>query len=120
MTCLRPRRRFGSALGRIRGRPFFHCLRETTDQPRKISAVFIAPVRKKCCKPVRFQQIPFKIYKARLLGRGMSEAMAQGLTDMAIAKNEGLDNAEPRTAENTTPTSFRQWCEEMLKPLVLG
>jgi hypothetical protein len=39
---------------------------------------------------------------------------------MAWAKNEGLDNAEPRTAENTTPTSFRQWCEEVLKPAVLG
>jgi hypothetical protein len=27
--------------------------------------------------------------------------------------------AEPRTPQNTTPTSFRQWCEEELKP-VLG
>jgi len=36
----------------------------------------------------------------------MSEAMAQGMTDMAIAKTEGLDNAEPRTLENTTPTAF--------------
>ena len=40
--------------------------------------------------------------------------------DMACAKNEGLDNAEPRTSENTTPTSFRQWCAEVLKPAVFG
>ena len=31
-----------------------------------------------------------------------------------------LDNAEPRTPENTTPTSFRWWCEQVLKPAVLG
>src|SRR5580704_5035106 len=71
-------------------------------------------------KPVRYQQIPFDAYKARFIGFGMSEAMAQGMTDMAAAKNDGLDNAEPRTAENSTPTSFRQWCEEVLKPAVLG
>ena len=71
-------------------------------------------------KPVRFQQIPFEAYKARFIEFGMSEAMAQGMTDMAAAKNEGLDNAEPRTPENTTPTSFRQWCEAALKHAVLG
>jgi hypothetical protein len=35
---------------------------------------------------------------------------------MALAKNDGLDNAEPRTPENSTPTSFRQWCAEVLSP----
>jgi uncharacterized protein YbjT (DUF2867 family) len=69
-------------------------------------------------KPVRFQQISFEAYKARLIENGMSEAMARGMVDMARAKNEGLDNAEPRTRESTTPTSFRQWCEEVLKPAV--
>jgi len=29
---------------------------------------------------------------------------------------QGLDTAEPRTPASTTPTSFRQWCEEVLKP----
>jgi hypothetical protein len=49
---------------------------------------------------------------------GMSEAMAQGMTDMAAAKNEGLDNGVERTPENSTPTSFRQWCREVMKPAV--
>jgi uncharacterized protein YbjT (DUF2867 family) len=71
-------------------------------------------------KPIRYQRVSFEAYKAGFVERGMSDAMAQGMTDMAWAKNEGLDNAEPRTAENTTPTSFRQWCEEVLKPAVLG
>jgi uncharacterized protein YbjT (DUF2867 family) len=70
-------------------------------------------------KPVRFQQIPFEAFKTRLTGSGMSEAMAQGMLDMMVAKNEGLDNAEPRTPQSTTPTSFRQWCEEVLKPKAL-
>jgi uncharacterized protein YbjT (DUF2867 family) len=70
-------------------------------------------------KPVRFQQIPFEAFTARLTASGMSEAMAQGMIDMMVAKNEGLDNAELRTPQSTTDTGFRQWCEEVLKPAVL-
>jgi len=71
-------------------------------------------------KPVRFQQIAGEAYRARLIERGMSEAMAQGNLDMMTAKDQGLDNAEPRTPASTTPTSFRQWCEEVLKPTILS
>jgi uncharacterized protein YbjT (DUF2867 family) len=71
-------------------------------------------------KPVRFQQIPGEAFKARLTGFGTSDAMAQATLDMMVAKNEGLDNAEPRTPQSTTPTSFRQWCGEVLKPAVLS
>ena len=71
-------------------------------------------------KPIRFQQISYEAYKSQFIKFGMSDAMAQGMTDMARAKDEGLDNFEPRTPENTTPTSFRQWCEDELKPAVLG
>jgi uncharacterized protein YbjT (DUF2867 family) len=67
---------------------------------------------------VRFQQIPGEAYKETMMGVGMSDAMAQGMLDMALAKDKGLDNAEPRTPRATTPTSFRQWCEEVLKPAV--
>jgi uncharacterized protein YbjT (DUF2867 family) len=70
-------------------------------------------------RPVRFQQIPFEVFKARLIESGASESMAKGMVEMMVAKNEGLDNMEPRTAESTTPTRFRQWCEEVLKPAVL-
>jgi uncharacterized protein YbjT (DUF2867 family) len=68
---------------------------------------------------VRFRQITFEAYKDRFVGFGLSDAMAQGMTDMAWAKNQGLDNAVRRTPENSTPTSFRQWCEEILRPAVL-
>jgi len=69
-------------------------------------------------KEIHFQQTTFAAYKDRFIGFGMSEGMAQGMTDMAAAKNEGLDNAVKRTPDNSTPTSFRQWCEEVLKPAV--
>jgi uncharacterized protein YbjT (DUF2867 family) len=70
-------------------------------------------------RQVRFVQTSFEAYKERFVGFGMSDAMAQGMTDMARAKNDGLDNAVKRTPENSTPTSFRQWCEDVLKPAVL-
>ena len=67
-------------------------------------------------KAVRYTQIPFDTYKSTLIGQGWSEAMAQGMVDMMIAKDEGLDNTEPRTPQAASPTTFRQWCEEVLKP----
>jgi len=69
-------------------------------------------------RPVRFQRIPDDAYKARLLSFGMSEAMAQATLDMWTAYDDGLDLAEPRTAASTTPTSFRQWCDDTLKPAI--
>ena len=71
-------------------------------------------------KPVRYQQIPAQSLKDRLTGSGMSDAMAQATVNMMVAKDQGLDNAEPRTPESTTPTTFRQWCQEILKPAVLA
>jgi uncharacterized protein YbjT (DUF2867 family) len=69
-------------------------------------------------KTVRYQQIPDEAFRATLTGHGMSDAMAQGMIDMATAKNNGLDNAEPRTPASTTPTTFRQWCQEVLVPAI--
>jgi len=70
--------------------------------------------------PVRFQQIAPEAYKANMMRVGMSDAMAQGMLDMAMAKDQGLDNAEPRTPQGTTPTSFHQWAEDTLRPAVQG
>jgi uncharacterized protein YbjT (DUF2867 family) len=71
-------------------------------------------------KPVRFQQMAGSALKARLLQSGWSEAMTQGYLDMCAAYDQGLTTTEPRTPASTTPTSFRQWCEEVLKPAVLA
>nr|WKU62178.1 NmrA family transcriptional regulator [uncultured bacterium] len=71
-------------------------------------------------RPVRFQRIPLDAYKANLLRSGATEAWAQGLVDMFAGIERGIYNAEPRTSRATTPTTFRQWCEDVLKPAVLA
>ncbi|GAA3600028.1 NAD(P)H-binding protein [Kineosporia mesophila] len=71
-------------------------------------------------RPVEYQQIPGEDFKATMMKFGNSEAIAQGLLDMALAKNEGLDLNVARTAGNSTPTTFAQWCADVLKPAVDG
>jgi hypothetical protein len=46
--------------------------------------------------------------------------MAQGMLDMMIAKDNGLDLGVVHTPQHAidTPTTFRQWCEDTLKPAV--
>lgn len=66
--------------------------------------------------PIRFQQVSAQQQKDGFVSRGYTEAMADGMVDMAVAKDNGLDNVIVRTPENTTPTTFRQWCEDTLKP----
>jgi uncharacterized protein YbjT (DUF2867 family) len=89
--------------------------------PEDLSAVDMARIMSEVLgRPVRFQSVPIESFRAGLAQRGMSEAMAQATADMMTAKERGLDNAEPRTPESTTPTGFRQWCEEVLRPAVLS
>lgn len=71
-------------------------------------------------QPIRFQQVSGEAYKATMMQHGMTEAWAQGLINMAAAADQGIYNSVPRTPESATPTSFRQWCEEELKPIVLA
>jgi hypothetical protein len=72
-------------------------------------------------RPVRFQQISGAEYGARLRGYGASEAWVRGLTDMAAAIDaQGFYGIAAPSTPETAPTSFRQWCEEVLRPAVLG
>jgi uncharacterized protein YbjT (DUF2867 family) len=71
-------------------------------------------------RAIRFQPIPGAAYKQNLMGHGASEAIADALVEMHAAIDAGLYEHGPRTPENTTPTTFRQWCEEVLKPAFLG
>lgn len=63
------------------------------------------------CTPVDFES-----YKTMFINQGFTEAMASGMTNMARAKSRGLDLGVTRTPKTATPTSFRQWCETVLKP----
>jgi len=71
-------------------------------------------------RPIRFQRISTAAYKARLMTRGMSDAMAQTNVDMWVGYDYGMDTAGPRTPENTTPTTFREWCAEVLEPRLMS
>jgi uncharacterized protein YbjT (DUF2867 family) len=71
-------------------------------------------------RPVRYQQTPAQAYQDNFLRLGFSEPMAQGMLDMALAKDRGLDAGVTRTPESSSPTTFRQWCADVLKPAVDG
>ncbi|MEV4096097.1 NAD(P)H-binding protein [Streptosporangium saharense] len=71
-------------------------------------------------RPIRFQRTPDEDFRAGLVGSGMSEPMAQSLLDMMRAKVAGLDNGVLRTPLSSSPTSFRRWCEDVLRPAVLA
>jgi uncharacterized protein YbjT (DUF2867 family) len=65
-------------------------------------------------RTVHCEQTQTEALLAGLRASGASEAVVQGYYDMMTAKNNGLDEGEPRTPESSSPTSFRQWCEENL------
>jgi uncharacterized protein YbjT (DUF2867 family) len=69
-------------------------------------------------RTIRYRQVPVADYQATLLRRGASQAMAQDFADMIEAQNNGIYDAEPRDPDSATPTSFRQWCHDTLKPAV--
>ncbi|MFJ9021940.1 NAD(P)H-binding protein [Streptomyces sp. NPDC102259] len=70
-------------------------------------------------RPVRVRQITVAEQKARLTGFGATQAWAQGVADMMDAQNtQGFYGAAQPSTPDTAPTSFRQWCEEVLKPAV--
>jgi uncharacterized protein YbjT (DUF2867 family) len=70
-------------------------------------------------RPVRVQPISSAALKESLLRFGASEAWAQGVADMTDAQNtQGLYGATVPSTPEEAPTSFRQWCEEVLKPAV--
>jgi uncharacterized protein YbjT (DUF2867 family) len=69
-------------------------------------------------RPIEYVRTPLDAFKSQFLAGGASESVAQAMVDMARAKDEGLDEGVARTAGTTSPTTFRQWCEEVLRPAV--
>ncbi|MEW2033597.1 hypothetical protein AB0901_24200 [Streptomyces roseifaciens] len=69
-------------------------------------------------RAVRYQQVPFADFRARMVQRGASPALAQDMADMVDAQNNGIYDAEPRDPASVTATGFRQWCQDVLKPAV--
>jgi uncharacterized protein YbjT (DUF2867 family) len=69
-------------------------------------------------RTIRYRQVPVADRQTAMVQRGASQAMAQDMADMTEAQNNGIYDAEPRDPSSATPTSFRQWCHDTLKPAV--
>ncbi|MBI0294865.1 NAD(P)H-binding protein [Streptomyces sp. PRKS01-29] len=69
-------------------------------------------------RPVRYQRQSLEDLRAALTGRGVGDAIVQGYVDMMRSKDEGIDAGVRRTPRTASPTTFRQWCEEVLRPAV--
>ena len=67
-------------------------------------------------RPVRFQRISPEEHRAALVEQGMSPAWAQGIVDMASAVDRGIYATGPDAPRSGT--TFRQWCADVLKPVV--
>jgi uncharacterized protein YbjT (DUF2867 family) len=69
-------------------------------------------------RTVRYRQVPVADRQAMMLQRGASQAMAQDMAEMTEAQNDGIYDAEPHDPDSATATTFRQWCQDTLKPAV--
>ena len=69
-------------------------------------------------RPVRCQDIAMDQFAGIMASMGASDGMVRAYVDMFTAKNEGMDMSTPPAARTETPTTFRQWCETELGPLV--
>ncbi|WP_199255377.1 NAD(P)H-binding protein [Mycolicibacterium mengxianglii] len=87
--------------------------------PHDVSAEDMAAVMSEVLgRPVRYERESYEALAARLTGFGLGEAFVTGMVDMMRAKDQGLDDGVPRTPETASPTTFRQWCQEVLLPAV--
>jgi uncharacterized protein YbjT (DUF2867 family) len=85
--------------------------------PEDISLQDIAQITTEVLgREVRYQRVPTEAYQSQLLKYGASENFANGMIEMFNAKDQGIDSTEARTTENTTPTTYRDWCIEHLAP----
>lgn len=69
-------------------------------------------------KEIRYSYIPSETLKTSMKQFGATDAAAQGLVDICGAITKGVFNKVPRTPETSSPTTFRQWCEETFKPAI--
>ncbi|WP_280396965.1 NAD(P)H-binding protein [Nocardia carnea] len=69
-------------------------------------------------RPIRYERQSLDDFRAALAAHGTGDAFVTGYVEMMRAKDEGLDDGVPRTELTTTPTTFREWCEQVLAPAV--
>lgn len=65
-------------------------------------------------------ELPVEHFCQMMRDLGASAGMAQAYVEMLTAKNEGMDHLVTPGSRHDTPTTFREWCEDELLPLVSG
>ncbi|MFI5793044.1 NAD(P)H-binding protein [Streptomyces sp. NPDC051677] len=72
-------------------------------------------------RPVRTEFVPLAEQRAGLLRAGAAEGWARDYIDMVRAQNDqGIYGSSQPTTPDLAPTTFRQWCEEVLRPAAEG
>ncbi|MEU6455299.1 NAD(P)H-binding protein [Streptomyces sp. NPDC047065] len=68
--------------------------------------------------PVRYERQAPDDVRTTLVGYGLAPAFVEGIVDMKRAKDDGLDAGVARTPDTASPTTFEQWCAQILEPAV--
>ncbi|MEU9101020.1 NAD(P)H-binding protein [Streptomyces sp. NPDC048361] len=69
-------------------------------------------------RPIGYERQSLDDFSAALAASGVGSAFVEGYLDMMRSKDAGLDAGVQRTRHTTSPTTFRAWCEQILKPAV--
>ena len=70
---------------------------------------------------LRYVQVPYDQMQQALTQKGFSPKKAAVYIDMFKAINDGVLVAlEPRSRENTTPTSFEKFVQDVFAPMYRG
>jgi uncharacterized protein YbjT (DUF2867 family) len=63
-----------------------------------------------------YVQFPYEDAIGAMVQSGLSQSVAETYVEMSRGFNEGLIVPEPRTAQNTTPTSMEEFAEKVFAP----
>lgn len=67
---------------------------------------------------VTYTRLNLRDVAALMTQRGASDGVAHDMVEMISAQNAGIYDPD-QAAANPTPTSFRTWCQEVLRPAVM-
>ncbi|HET7319784.1 MAG TPA: NAD(P)H-binding protein [Nitrospirota bacterium] len=75
-------------------------------------------IGRKINKPgLAYVMFPYDEAEKSLVAMGLSPDVSRVYVEMSRAFNDGLIKYEERSAENTTPTTFEEFCDEVFVPL---
>lgn len=66
-------------------------------------------------RPVAYQQTSIEDFTAQMSEWGANDQTVREMTEMLVAQDEGLYEADWKAAIPTS-TDFRTWCQQVLRP----